>query len=333
MTDCTSRGVIVGAITVIALGSLGACGEREDPTSGTSGSGLDHATVVAIFGAEHVTETATPNAEMIALGRELYDDQRLSTGGNIACASCHDLARHGTDGEPTSPGTGGERGDRNSPSSVNAFRQIAQFWDGRAKDVEEQAQGPVVNPIEHGFGSPDEFVAKLASLPGMQDRFAARFGGDDPVTLANFGTAVAAFERTLRTHSRFDDYLDGKVDALTEAEKTGLKTFMAVGCTACHTGRTVGGGMFQKLGLVKPYPTEDPGREKVTGAAADRHFFKVPMLLNVSETSPYFHDGKVATLDSAVRLMGRHQLGRELDAEQVSSIIAFLGALTGPVPK
>ncbi len=310
---------IAGA--VLSCVSAVACGGGKDP--------IDHAQMVALFGREHVPSSAAAPAELVAFGKELYHDKRLSKNDNLSCASCHDLARFGVDNEPTSPGTDAKRGDRNSPSSINAFRQVAQFWDGRAKDIEEQAQGPVVNPIEHGFATPEEFTAKLAALPGMAERFAKLFPGATPVTLANFGAAVGAFERTLVTRSRFDEYLDGKLDALTAAEKQGLADFVGVGCVACHTGRTVGGGMFNKVGLVKPYPTEDIGRAKVSGNDAEKFFFKVPCLLNVAETGPYFHDGKVKTLEEAIRLMGEHQLGKTLSAEQVASIGTFLRALTG----
>lgn len=314
-------GIRNGLLAAFVLVSAVAC-------SG-GGVSIDHAKVVAIFGKDHVAAAPAAAPELVALGKELYHDQRLSTKGNISCASCHDLARFGTDGQATSPGTDGVRGDRNSPPSVNAFRQFAQFWDGRAKDVEEQAQGPVLNPIEHGFATAADFEAKLASLPGMTERFAGLFPGEKPVSLANFGKAVGAFERTLVTKSRFDEYLDGRQDALTDAEKQGLSTFMSSGCTACHSGRTLGGGMFQKLGLVRPYPTEDPGRAKVTGNPAEQQFFKVPMLLNVAETGPWFHDGKVATLEEAVRLMGSHQLGKDLAKTEVDSIVVFLRALSG----
>ena len=316
-----SRG-LTAALLVCALPLVLAagCGDRE--------VALDRQQIVQLFGREHVAPRAPASAELVAFGRELYHDARLSKNGNISCASCHDLARHGTDGQANSPGTDGKRGDRNSPSSVNAFRQVAQFWDGRAADVEAQAQGPVVNPIEHGFESADEFEAKLAALPGMPERFAALFPGERPLSLANFGAALGAFERTLVTTSRFDRWLDGDDAALTAAEKKGLATFISTGCVACHAGRTVGGGMFQKLGLVKPYPTKDEGRAKVTGNPADAYVFKVPMLLGVAETGPYFHDGSVATLEEAVRLMASHQLGKELAPEELAAILAFLRALS-----
>lgn len=270
------------------------------------------------------------SAELASLGRDLYHEEQLSTGKNLSCASCHDLNRYGQDGEATSPGSTGARGGRNSPTSVNAFRQVAQFWDGRAADVEAQAQGPVLNPIEHGFAEEAEFLAALRAVDGMPERFAAAFPGQEaPITLANFGAAVGAFERTLVTRGRWDEFLDGDDAALTASEKQGLATFVEVGCTACHNGRTVGGGMFQKLGLVEPYETADKGVGDLKGDPAQDYVFKVPMLLNVAETAPYFHDGSVKTLDEAVKIMARHQFGRQLTDQQVASIVTFLKALTG----
>lgn len=284
----------------------------------------------AAFLVDYAKSVPAASAEMVALGRDLYHEKQLSTGKNLSCASCHDLTRFGQDGEATSPGSTGERGGRNSPTSVNAFRQIAQFWDGRAADVEAQAQGPVLNPIEHGFAEEADFLAALKAVDGMPARFAAVFPGqDEPVTLANFGAAVGAFERTLVTKGRWEEFLDGNDDALTAEEKKGFATFVEVGCTTCHNGRTVGGGMYQKLGLVEPYETADKGVGALKGDPAQDYFFKVPMLLNVAETAPYFHDGSVKTLEDAVKIMAKHQLGRQLTDEQVASIVAFLKALTG----
>ena len=313
---------------------LSACNTESDPgTSAAGGSdALDleavRATFATEFGATKPGESQP--ADLVDLGRELYHAEQLSLKGNLSCASCHKLDAFGQDNEPTSPGSTGERGERNSPASVNAFRQLAQFWDGRAPDVETQAQGPILNPIEHGFAKPDEFLAALKAIDGIEAKFQAAFpGDDDPVTVENFGRAVGAFERTLWTKSRFDALLDGDDNALTAEEKAGLKTFMEVGCITCHNGRTVGGGMYQKLGLVQPYETEDKGRGAHTGNAAEDYFFKVPMLLNVAETAPYFHDGSVKTLEEAVRLMAKHQLGKQLTDEQVASIVTFLKSLTG----
>lgn len=329
MTDRMQRSFPIAAI-VAALAIVACSKETSAPSPTSSGPKLDRATAVALFTRENVEPGPAPAPELAVLGRDLYHEQRLSTQNNLSCASCHDLKRFGQDNLPTSPGSDGRLGDRNSPSSVNAFRQIAQFWDGRAKDVEEQATGPILNPIEHGFTEPAEFVAKLRSIDGMEERFRDAFPGEeDPVTVANFGKAVGAFERTLVTHSRFDDWLDGNDSALTAEEKKGLATFLDVNCTMCHNGRTLGGGMFNKLGLSIPYETADEGRAKVTGNPAEKYFFKVPMLLNVAETAPYFHDGSVATLEEAVRLMGKHQLAKDLTDPQVASIVTFLKALTG----
>ena len=309
---------------------LVSCGSDATETQEAAARPFDAAAARALFGPEVVPAGEPASPELIALGRDLYHEKRLSVGDNVSCATCHDLDRYGVDGEPTSPGSDGTRGARNSPTSVNAFRQFAQFWDGRAQDVEEQAQGPVLNPIEHGFEEPDVFLAKLRAIEGMPERFAALFPDeDDPVTMANFGRAVGAFERTLVTRSRFDDFLDGDDDALTVEEKAGLQLFMDTGCATCHMTRTFGGQMFQKIGVQVPYETADLGRAEVTGRPEDRAVFKVPMLLNCAETGPWFHDGSVATLDEAVRRMAKHQLGKDLDDGEIRSIVTFLKALTG----
>ena len=275
-----------------------------------------------------VKSPVTP--EKVALGRELYHEKKLSKNGNLSCASCHALDNFGQDGLAVSPGTDGVTGDRNSPTSFNAFLQFRQFWDGRAESVEDQAVGPVLNPVEHALSSDAQVAEILKGIPGMQAKFKQAFPGDsDPVTLANFGIAVGAFERTLRTRSPWDDFLAGDENALSKPQKQGLERFLSTGCVSCHMFRTVGGGMYQKLGLVVPYETEDLGRYKVTGNDADKYFFKVPSLLNVEMTGPYFHDGSIADLSTAVRLMARHQLGQELSKDQIAEIVTFLTALTG----
>lgn len=271
-------------------------------------------------------------AAQIDLGRMLYYDTRLSKNQDISCNSCHMLDRFGVDGEPTSPGHKGARGDRNSPSVYNAALHFVQFWDGRAADVEEQAKGPVLNPVEMAMPSEAAVVAVLRSIPGYVQAFGAAFPGEaDPVSYDNMARAIGAFERRLMTPGRLDAFMAGDHAALSEQERRGLAAFLSVGCTTCHNGPAVGGGMYQKLGLVHPYETADTGREKITGQAADRHVFKVPSLRNVAQTGPWFHDGKITTLDEAVRLMGYHQLGVELTSDQISDIVAFLGALTGEV--
>jgi cytochrome c peroxidase len=266
------------------------------------------------------------------LGRMLYYDGRLSVNDQISCNSCHDLARFGVDGEPTSPGHAGERGGRNSPTSLNAFGHIAQFWDGRAKDVEEQAKGPVLNPVEMGMADEATVVAKIKAIDGYGPLFAKAFpDADDPITYDNIAGAIGAFERGLSTPGRFDAWLNGDDKTLTDAELQGLQTFLDTGCIACHQGPLLGGMMYQKLGLVRPYETTDIGRAEVTGNDVEKFFFKVPSLRNVAETGPYFHDGSVKTLPEAVKLMAAHQLGRDLDEATIAGITTFLAALTGEV--
>lgn len=268
----------------------------------------------------------------IDLGRRLYYETRISKSQKLSCNSCHQLDRFGADGEPTSPGHEGQRGGRNSPTTLNAALHFAQFWDGRAATVEEQAKGPVLNPIEMGMPSPDMVIRVLESIPGYAPLFAEAFPGEaEPITYDNFARAVGAFERRLVTPGRFDAFLSGDDAALSDAEVAGLEAFVQNGCPTCHAGPLVGGMMFQKLGVVHPYETKDLGRYEVTKKEADKHFFKVPSLRNVAETGPYFHDGGVATLEEAIRLMGWHQLGKKLAPEEIASIATFLRSLTGTV--
>lgn len=273
--------------------------------------------------------------EQIVLGRMLYYEPRLSLSNEISCNSCHDLADYGDDGKPVSEGHEGQRGERNSPTVYNAAFHIAQFWDGRAADVEEQAKGPILNPIEMGMPDPEYVLKVLHAIPGYADLFAAAFPETegDPITYDNLGRAIGAFERKLVTPAPFDAFLEGDPGALSDAELEGLAVFMDTGCITCHNGVTVGGQMFQKLGVVKEYPTEDPGRAKVTGNEADRHVFKVPSLRNVTETGPWFHDGSIEDLGEAVRLMAEYQLGIQLADEDVEAILFFLDGLTGEIPE
>jgi cytochrome c peroxidase len=271
--------------------------------------------------------------ERVALGKSLYLDTRLSKNNKMSCNSCHNLSTFGVDNEPTSPGHEGKRGGRNSPSSFNAALHIAQFWDGRAKDVEAQALGPILNPGEMGMESEQQVVDRLKADPKTVEAFKKAFPGEaEPLTYTNVGKAIGAFERTLITPSRFDAFLKGDQKALTPAEMAGGKLFVETGCTACHMGSTVGGQMYQKLGLVKEYDTKDMGRFEVTKNEADKKMFKVPSLRNVAKTGPYFHDGSVKTLNEAVSLMAEYQLGKQLSKEQVASIVTFLGSLTGKAP-
>lgn len=280
-----------------------------------------------------VTAATNPLTDAkIALGRALYYDTRLSKNHDVSCNSCHDLANYGVDGKPTSSGHKAQLGGRNSPTTYNAALHFAQFWDGRAPDVEAQAKGPVTNPVE--MAMPDEASVNkvLKSIPGYEPMFKAAFPDDkDPVNFNNAALAIAAFERRLVTPGPFDKFLAGDVAALSPEQVKGLNTFMEVGCTTCHSGAAVGGGMYQKIGLAKPYETKDEGRSAVTKNEAEKFFFKVPSLRNIEKTAPYFHDGGVATLDDAVRLMAEHQLGRTLTPDQAREIRVFLGSLTGTI--
>ncbi|MDJ0788117.1 MAG: cytochrome c peroxidase [Myxococcota bacterium] len=280
-----------------------------------------------------VPNPANPaNDARIDLGRLLYYETRLSLAQDLSCNSCHMLDRFGADGEPTSPGHEGQRGDRNSPTVYNAALHVTQFWDGRAADVEEQAKGPILNPVEMAMPSEEEVVKRLSAVPAYVELFGKAFPGEEePLSYDNLAKAIGAFERRLTTPGKLDAFIGGELDALSDAEAAGLAGFMDTGCTTCHAGAALGGQLYQKIGLVHPYETEDTGREKVTGNAADRYFFKVPSLRNTAETGPWFHDGSITDLAEAVRLMGWHQLGQKLDDQQVGEIVSFLEALTGEV--
>lgn len=286
--------------------------------------------------------------EKVLLGKTLYHDPRLSKSGLVSCNSCHNLALYGVDGLPTSIGHGWAAGPRNAPSVYNAAFHAAQFWDGRAKDLEEQALGPILNPKEMAMDSPAVVVEKLKSIPGYWELFKKAFPKEkDPIRFENVGKAIAAFERTLLTPSRFDEFLKGNMEALSPLEKQGLKTFMEVGCAACHSRVGIGGFGFFKFGQIQenwksklvynsqlfPNVGLDVGRYQVTRQEGDLFVFKAPSLRNVARTAPYFHDGSVARLEDAVRVMGLAQLGRQLTDDQVKSIVAFLNALTGTIPE
>ena len=339
------RGVAVPALLLSAAFIVGGCalsgGEVEEAGAAAS-QAVDQASGRALaskaaetFGA---LPTSAPNADnpgtpaKIDLGRMLYYEKRLSKNHDVSCNSCHLLDAYGVDSEPTSPGHRGQRGGRNSPTVYNAALHVAQFWDGRSPDVEAQAKGPVLNPIEMAAPSEAHIVSLLASMPGYVDAFAAAFPEDDAsLSYDNMARAIGAFERNLITPSRFDAFMAGDASALDAKEQRGLATFMATGCTTCHTGATLGGLLYRKIGFIFPYETEDKGREDVTGNVADRHVFKVPSLRNVVETGPYFHDGSITDVAEAVRIMGYHQLGVTLREDQVSDVVAFLGSLSGAV--
>lgn len=271
----------------------------------------------------------------VALGRMLFFEKRLSKNHDVSCNSCHGLSTYGVDNQPLSLGHRQQRGRRNSPTVYNAAHHVAQFWDGRAATLEEQALGPLLNPVEMAMGAPERILKTLRSMPEYRTRFAQAFADDKhPLRMANVAKALAAFERKLLTPSRFDRYLQGDTPALAPAERRGLQLFTTVGCTTCHNGPAVGGTSFQKLGLVEPYPhEEDLGRFEVTKDEEDRLKFRVPTLRNVAKTAPYFHNGDVQELSTAVRLMGKHQLGKTFTPEEVADLVAFLNSLTGTLPE
>ncbi|MFZ5927226.1 MAG: cytochrome-c peroxidase [Acidobacteriota bacterium] len=282
---------------------------------------------------ENPKNPITPEKE--ELGRVLYYENRISKSHKFSCNSCHKLDQFGVDNEPTSEGHRGQRGDRNSPTVYNAAVHFAQFWDGRAADVEEQAKGPILNPVEMAMPDEKTVVATLKSMPQYVRMFQNAFPQDkEPVNYENMARAIGAFERKLMTPSRWDRFLQGDKTALNDSEKAGFLKFVETGCATCHMGACAGGTMYQKLGVVKPYPgLKDEGRAKVTKRAEDRFFFKVPGLRNIEKTWPYFHDGSVKTLDEAVKLMAEYELGKNLSAAEVASIVTWLKTLTGEIPR
>ncbi|MCC7705966.1 cytochrome-c peroxidase [Janthinobacterium sp. GW460P] len=274
------------------------------------------------------------NPAMVELGKKLFFDPRLSRSGFISCNSCHNLSMGGTDNIKTSIGHNWQRGPINSPTVLNSSMNVAQFWDGRAKDLQEQAGGPIANPGEMAF-THELAVDVLASIPAYRAEFRQVFG-QDKLSIEQVTRAIAAFEEVLVTPgSRFDQWLMGKKSALTKDELAGYQLFKSSGCIACHNGPAVGGNTFQKMGVVEPYKTAmtAQGRSAVTGKDADRFNFKVPTLRNVELTYPYFHDGEAATLTQAVDVMGRLQLGRTFTPDENAKLVAFLKTLTGKQPQ
>ncbi len=274
------------------------------------------------------------NAAQAELGKKLWFDPRLSRSGFISCNSCHNLSMGGSDNLKTSIGHNWQKGPINSPTVLNSSLNMAQFWDGRAKDLREQAGGPIANPGEMAF-THELAVDMLRSIPQYVAEFKQVFG-TDKLSIAEVTTAIAAFEETLVTpNARFDQWLKGNKQAINDQELRGWQLFKSAGCVACHNGPNLGGTSFQKMGLVEPYKTDNPaeGRFAVTGNDAERFNFKVPTLRNVELTYPYFHDGAADTLAQAVDTMGRIQLGKTFTAQENADIVAFLKTLTGEQPQ
>lgn len=273
--------------------------------------------------------------EKIELGKMLYFDPRISASGVFSCYSCHNLTTGGDDNLPTSIGHGWQAGPRNAPTVLNAVFNVAQFWDGRAADLKEQAKGPVQAGVEMA-NTPDNVVATLSSMPAYVEAFEASF--EDGVSFDNMAKAIEAFEATLITPSPFDSYLNGDEAALSDEQKAGLQLFIDKGCIACHAGINVGGEGYFAFGLIeKPgadvLPADDKGRFAVTETADDEYVFRAGPLRNIALTAPYFHSGKVWSLKVAVQIMAESQLGEELSDEEADKIVAFLGSLTGDMPE
>ncbi|MCA9518660.1 MAG: cytochrome-c peroxidase [Myxococcales bacterium] len=277
------------------------------------------------------------NADLVRLGDQLFHDKGLSGDGTVACASCHSVPDGGDDGLGRSTGIRGQKGGINAPTVLNSGLNMAQFWNGRAETLEEQAKGPVEHPKEMG-GSWDAVVARVAADPGYAGAFDALF--PDGVTADNIRAAIATFERTLITpDSPFDRWLRGDDGALSERQLAGYQLFKAAGCVTCHQGRNVGGNMYQVFGVMGDYFEDrggeeeaDLGRVAVTHDEGDRHVFRVPSLRNVALTAPYFHDASASSLEDVVRVMATYQLGRMLDDEETALIVEFLKSLTGTIP-
>lgn len=313
------------AFLVMILASLGACAPSEDSALAAKSRRVFGTLPDSMPGSENDT------AAMVRLGHELFTSTELSINRTQSCDSCHRLDAAGVDRLVTSPGASGAAGTRNTPTVLNAGLHTAQFWDGRAKTLEEQASGPILNPVEMAMPSEEEILARLRDSR-LRAMFEQAFPDDaDPVSMANLSAALAAFQRTLVTRDRFDAFQKGDYDALTAQEKLGLQRFMETGCVSCHGGPLLGGHIFQKMGIVNPYPSEDLGVASVTNQPRDRFVFKVPALRNVAVTSPYFHDGGVGTLPEAVEQMAWLQLGAELTEQDRDAIVAFLGALSGEI--
>ena len=295
-----------------------------------------------IFGVLPLVAENPDNAitdEKVKLGKALYFDKRLSKDNTQSCNTCHNLNTYGVDNKSFSEGNDGGLGGRNSPTTLNAALHIAQFWDGREPDVEAQAGGPILNPVEMAMPSESAVIERLSGIDEYVDLFAKTFPNEkSPITYGNLKKAIGAFERKLITPSKFDDYIAGNDNALTEKEKEGLKTFINFGCITCHSGNLLGGHMYQKFGLVAEYwkytksEKIDYGKFNLTNNESDKYIFKVPSLRNVEKTYPYFHDGSVQELNEAIRIMAKVQVNKDLTEKEINQIIDFLKTLTGNVP-
>jgi len=331
------------AFSTLAAGALATAVSADDGDAGllTRAQALFKPLPAA---AEAPDRPVTP--ERVALGRVLFFETRLSSDGKQSCAECHQPIFYGTDGLALSIGNKGRELPRNVPTVFNTALQFKQHYGGNRVDVEEQAVKALLSPL--AYGNPDyaSAEAKLRAIPGYRPMFEKAFPGEaEPVTATNWGLAIGAYERSLMTPAPFDRYLAGDTAAIGAQAKRGLDKFIGYGCAGCHGGVVLGGQMFQKFGIVADYWTEtgstekellkgrDKGRFHDSKDEADAFMFKVQQLRNVAVTPPYFHDGSVATLPEAVRVMGKLQLGRDLAKQDIADIVAFLETLTGVSPE
>ena len=278
--------------------------------------------------------------EKVKLGKILFYETRISVDGTVNCARCHPIGFYAADGLKKSIGNNCKLNPRNAPTLFNAAGQISAHWIGNRTGVEDQAKQSVIGPPSFGMPSYEAVEKKLKEIKGYGELFKRAFPAEaDPIIVDNLAKAIGAFERTLVTPARFDSYLEGDVTVLKEQEKRGLKTYMETGCIMCHSGPYAGGQAYQKFGIFEPYwkyTKSDPideGRYVVTKNEADKYIFKVPIHRNVAKTSPYFHDGSVDKLEDAVWIMGKIQLGKDLNESQVDEVVTFLKSLTGEIPE
>lgn len=267
--------------------------------------------------------------EKAMLGKQLYMDTTLSADGKVSCNTCHDTKTFGMDNQVFSTGINGVMDTPfNSPTTFNAAFNFVQFWNGRAKDLADQARSPFTNPQEMGLNDEAEVIKIIEQNPDYKAKFNKIYG---EINMDNITDAIAEFEKTLITpNAPFDRYQKGDENAISEAAKRGWNAFKTNGCVACHQGQNIGGTMYQKIGIFEPYPNqENLGRYEITKVESDKMVFKVPSLRNVAKTAPYYHDGSIPTLDACVQFMAYYQLGKFLDQQTVEDIVAFLESLTG----
>ncbi len=286
-----------------------------------------------------VSEKNPITSEKVRLGKILFYETRISVDGTVSCARCHPIGLYAADGLKKSIGNNCKFNPRNAPTILDAAGQISEHWIGNRVDVEDQAKQAVIGPPSFGMPSYEAVEKKLKEIRGYENLFKKAFPADNnPVTVDHFAKAVGAFERTLVTPSAFDAFVKGEIGALKEQEKKGLRAYIQTGCMTCHSSTYFGGQMYQKFGIFEAYwkyTKSDPideGRYVVTKNEADKYVFKVPIHRNVAKTSPYFHDGSVDKLEDAVWIMGKIQLGKDLNRPQVEEIVTFLKSLTGKIP-